>query len=196
MFMKKGILSLVAFFVATVICAQVDSYTVAASKTYENRTKTVYLDLSAVLDAETAKIIEQGMEAQSDIHRFSFYAAPNYQKCMFTSAPNVHEDEVMALMNEFVYEVNPSTVFQAEFANFGRQGDYYKVVFELDRLPDDDIIQAIHLSLKESDFITDVNYRDKARFEIFAFEPMYPEQVSQLLEQYNVKISQASIKQK
>jgi hypothetical protein len=194
--MKKAVLLIAGLCVTALLFAQVDSYTVAASKTYENRTKTVYLNLSAVLDAETAKMIEQGMEAQSDIHRFSFYAAPNYQKCMFTSALNVHEDEIMALMNEFIYEVNPSTVFQTEFANRGRQGDYYKVVFELDRLPDDDIIKAIHLSLKESDFITDVNYRDKARFEIFAFEPMYPEQVSQLLEQYNVKISQASIKQK
>lgn len=194
--MKKGILSLVAFFIATVLFAQVDSYTVAASKTYENRTKTVYLNLSAVLDAETAELIEQGMEAQSDIHRFSFYAAPDYQKCMFTTAPNVHEDEIIALMNEFVYEVNPSTVYQTEFANHGRQGNYYKVVFELDRLPDDDIIKTIHLSLKESDFITDVNYRDNARFEIFAYEPMYPDQVNQLLEQYDVKISQASITQK
>ncbi|MEA1875205.1 MAG: hypothetical protein U9N51_12385 [Bacteroidota bacterium] len=194
--MKKGILSLVVFFIATVLFAQVDSYTVAASKTYENRTKTVYLDLSAVLDAETAKMIEQGMVAQSDIHKFSFYAAPNYEKCMFTSALNVHEDEILALMNEFIYEVNPATMFQTEFTNHGNQGDYYKVVFVLDRLPDDDVIKAIHLSLKESDFITDVNYRDKARFEIYAFEPMYPEQVNQLLEQYNVKISQTSITQK
>jgi hypothetical protein len=192
--MKKAVLLIAGLCVTALLFAQVDSYTVAASKSYENRTKTVYLNLSAVLDAETAKMIEQGMEAQSDIHRFSFYAAPDYQKCMFTSALNVHEDEIMALMNEFVYEVKPFDVFQTEFANRGRQGDYYKVVFELDRLPDDDIIKAIHLSLKESDFITDVNYRDKARFEIFAFEPMYPEQVSQLLEQYNVKISQASIK--
>lgn len=175
---------------------QVDYYKVIGSKTYDNNTKTVYLELNAVLDAETVEMIEAALESQSDIHKFSFYARPNFKKCMFTANVSVHEDEIIALMNEVVYDAVPASSFETKFAHTGRQGDYYKVVFVLDRLPDDDVIKAIHLSLKESDFITDVNYRDKARFEIYAFEPMYPEQVNQLLEQYDVKISQTSITQK
>ncbi len=198
--MKNGIIHIVLVLTgcvfATGLTAQVDSYTVKASKTYENKTKTVYLNLNADLDAETADMIESALESQSGIHKFSFYAAPDYQECMFTVNAGVHEDEIIALMNEVVFEASPSSVFENEFANRGRQGDYYKVVFELDRLPDDDIIKSIHLSLKESDFITDVNYRDEGRFEIFAYEPMYPEQVNKLLKQHGLRIRDSSIKQK
>ena len=194
--MKRLILLSFLVCFAAMSFGQVDYYKIIASKKYENNTKTVYLELDGILDAETASMIEIALEAQPDIHKFSFYAEPNYKKCMFTANVSVHEDEIQALMNEVVFDTKPTAGYEPEFAHAGRQGDYYKVVFELDRLPEDDIIQAIHLSLKESDFITDVNYRDNARFEIFAFEPMYPDQVNQLLEQYDVKISQASIKQK
>lgn len=194
--MKKLLFFTAIMILANTLFSQVDYYKVMGSKTYDNNTKTVYLDLNGVIDAETARMIEITLEAQTDIHKFSFYAEPNFNKCMFTANVSVHEDEIQALMNEVVYDTKPTAGYGSEFAHAGRQGDYYKVVFELDPLPDEDVIKTIHLSLKESDFITDVNYRDKGQFEIFAYEPMYPEQVSQLLEQYNVKISQNSITQK
>jgi hypothetical protein len=194
--MRRLLLASLLLCFASLSFGQVDYHKILASKTYDNNTKTVYLELNGVLDAETADMIESALESQPDIHKFSFYAAPDYQKCMFTSDTGVSEDVILALMNELVYDVKPTSSFENEFAHTGRLGDYYKVVFDLNRLPDNDVIQAIHLSLKESDFITDVNYRDEGRFEIFAYEPMYPDQVNQLLEQYDVKISQASITQK
>lgn len=194
--MKKGIVFMLGVFFSSMLLAQVDVYKVEASKSYENRTKTVYLSLNADIDAETAKMIENALEAQSDIHKFSFYAAPNYQKCMFTVDNAVFEDEIIALINEVIYDAKPDSYYNTEFINQSFFENYYKVVFKLNKKMDAEIVQQIHLALKESRFITDVNSVGDMQFEIFSSEKMYPEQVNHVLSPWNVGVNEASIKQK
>ncbi len=98
--------------------------------------------------------------------------------------------------NKASLNTKPAIVYESKFANHTKQGEYFKAVFNLDSNPDEKTMQQICITLKESDFITDAKYFGNARFEIFASEPMYPEQVNQLLEPYKVKISETSIKHK
>ncbi|MGC9331026.1 MAG: hypothetical protein ACP5DZ_04015 [Bacteroidales bacterium] len=100
------------------------------------------------------------------------------------------------IRNKASLNTKPALVYESKFANHVKQGEYFKAVFKLDSNLDKETMQQICITLKKSNFITDANYRGNADFEIFAFEPMYPEQVNQLLEQYNVKISEDSIKHK
>lgn len=194
--MKKIVLVISGVLLSSMLFSQVDSYTIEASKTYEDHTKTVYLNLVGVLDGDLAKQIEATLEAQSDIHKFSFYANPDFKKCMFTANTSVDVDEIIALINETVYDANPPEGSQIVFANQAQYENYFKAVFDLDRQPDDEVIKYIQNTLKESDFISDVNYKGNAHFEIFAYEPLYVERVNQLLQQFDVEISESSLKQK
>ncbi|MDA3882937.1 MAG: hypothetical protein PF481_06610 [Bacteroidales bacterium] len=175
---------------------QVDNYTIVASKTYDNNTKTVYLELNGTLDSEIAGIIKKTLEEQPDIHTFSFYAEPNYNKCMYTANVSVHEDAIIALINEVVSEMQSAPVSEIQFVDQERKGYYYKVNFKLDYLPKDDVVKAIYHSLKQSDFIINVNYLENAHFEIFSFRNLYPKEINQLIKQYDIKISEAGITQK
>lgn len=193
--MKKIVLVISGMLLSSMLFSQVDSYTIEASKTYEDHTKTVYLNLVGVLDGDLAKQIEANLEAQSDIHKFSFYAKPEYTKCMFTVDVGVNEDEIVALINEVIFDAE-AQINEREFVKMTQYGNYYKVSFELNQLPADEILKHIYIALKESDFISDVNYLGGKRFEVYAYSQIRPIQINQLLQQFDVEISESSLKQK
>lgn len=193
--MKKGIVFMLGVFFSSMLLAQVDAYKVEASKTYENRTKTVYLSLNADIDAETAKMIENALEAQSDIHKFSFYAAPNYQKCMFTADNAVHEDEIIALMNEVIY-TNAEIISEPErdFRNRGFIQNLHAISFTLDMEIDSDLLQEVIIRFKESDLIIDVDYEGKSHFKVTSNQLLYPQDIENLLLEWDIKIVKEDIK--
>jgi len=82
---------------------------------------------------------------------------------------------------------------EVDFSQRGMQQEYYKVVFEIDRQVDEQMLDEIHNALKESEKITDVNRCGEGCFEIYSYEEIVPEYVSEILSKYGVDINTRSL---
>ena len=83
--------------------AQIKSFEIAASKVYENNTRTSYLVLSGNIDEEYAQIIVKELESNEEIQKFSFYDSSDLMKCMFTSDKSVTEAMIVDMINDVFY---------------------------------------------------------------------------------------------
>jgi hypothetical protein len=80
-----------------------------------------------------------------------------------------------------------------DFSQRSMQQEYYKVVFEIDKQVDEQMLDEIHNALKESEKITDVNRCGEGCFEIYSYEEIVPEYVSEIISKYGVEINTRSL---
>ncbi len=193
--MKKIFLMTITLLSVVYLNAQVKSFDVISSKTYENNTRTSYIHLDADLDAETAIIIEKELEQHPDISRFSFYAKPNLSKCMFTTNISVDEQIVVDLMNDAIFtNTETTTIAKRDFRSRGFINNLHVTSFALDFDIDSDLLQEIMTSFKENDLIIDVDYDSKSRFKISSNELIYPQYIEDLLLEWEIEIVKEDIK--
>jgi len=194
--MKKLYLFTITLLSVVYLSAQVKDFSIVSSKTYENNTRTSYLLLDANLDDDTAILIEKELEQHPDISRFSFYAKPNLSKCMFTTNISIDEQVVVDLMNDVIYtNGNNTEIPERQFKNLAHINDFYKANFTLDIEDDYDLMNEIYRIFKESDIISDVNYKGNSSFEIYTLEEISPDEVEKLLLNWDIKIKKEFIKQ-
>jgi len=193
--MKKLFFVTVAMLSVIYLSAQVKSFSISSSKTYDNNTRTSYLVLDADLDEELALIIEKDLERHPDISKFSFYAKPNLSKCMFTTNISIDEQIVVDLMNYAIHtNTETSQILERDFSNRGLINNLHAVRFTLDIDIDNDLLQELMSTFKESDIILDVDYIGKSQFEVTSNELIYPKNIEALLLEWEIKIVQEDIK--
>ncbi len=193
--MKKLFFVTVAMLSVIYLSAQVKSFSISSSKTYENNTRTSYLVLDADLYEELALIIEKDLERHPYISKFSFYAKPNLSKCMFTTNISIDEQIVVDLMNDAIHtNTETSQILERNFSNRGLINNLHSVRFTLDIDIDNDLLQELMSTFKESDIILDVDYIGKSQFEVTSNELIYPKNIEALLLEWEIKIVKEDIK--
>lgn len=193
--MKKILLVAIIALSAIGLQAQIKNYDVVASKTYENGTRTAYLEIEAELDHDLAVIITKELESNPDIHKFSFYAEPDFTKLMFTSNISVDEQMVVDLMNEVLFSDYPSDqISERDFRNRGFINNLHVTNFTLDFDVDSDLAADIINVFKESDLIIDVDYFGKSEFRLTSDELVFPQDIENLLLEWEIKIKKEDIK--
>lgn len=212
--MKSSLLLLFMMFHAIVMFSQVESYTVDASKTYENKTQINYLTLSGNLDDESREHIQLYMDKHPDVLKFSFYSPGNKMKCMFKINMSLDNDIMLALMNDAIYNLQESKVNISEDEEIKEEietgefieesqrifvdsffiNGFYKVSFKLDGISNEDLMQEISLVFKNSDIISDVNLVSASKWELYSKTPLNPSDIEEIIQQWGLTINSEYIK--
>jgi len=100
--MKKTFILVFLFLSAYIVDAQIVSYSVDASKSYDTNKKTIYLSLRGFYTDEAAIFIENEILQNPEIIQFSFYDQTNKKKCMYTADIALTEAEFVEMINDIL----------------------------------------------------------------------------------------------
>lgn len=127
--------------------AQLVSYNIDASKTYENGTKTVYLTLEGEITNQVRSEFERECKTRSSVSMFRYYDAENPAKCMFTADESFDDAE----LDQIVSNVNASFEYVEEPGQDKRNTEYKK--FQLIIPEGEEVRRAAINKLMSYDFI-------------------------------------------
>lgn len=192
--MKNFLMSAFFLFVVSISYGQVKSYTIDASKTYDDGTRTSYLTLEADLEADLIKVIEIELGNHPDIMKFSFFDKSDYRKCMFESSAKITEEMVIEMFNDVIDNYTPHTPKEREFSK-SESGDSFKYVyFEVAGAMKESEIKEFVEVLVHDKQIMSVERFDDGAYKIKAFPDLTADYVNNLLAKYNAKIAEEYIK--
>ncbi|MGM0626075.1 MAG: hypothetical protein ACQES0_09365 [Bacteroidota bacterium] len=120
--MRKALLLLCALILVMNGSAQLVSYNIDASKTYENGTKTVYLTLEGEITGQLRSEFEREFKTRSSVSMFRYYDAENPAKCMYTADESFGETE----LDQIISNVNASLEYVDEPRQDRRNTEYKK----------------------------------------------------------------------
>jgi hypothetical protein len=168
---------------------------VVSSKEYENNTRTTYLVLSEKVSQEYVDIITTEISAQKEVKLFSYYDKTDYSKCMFTVDKSLTESMVVDLINQVIEEHGENSQRdERDFSNRGYINNYHITRFTLDTVVGEELLSEIVAILKESEIISDVEYKGNSQFEVTSLKLIYPIDVEYLLLELDIKILKEEIK--
>lgn len=104
--MKKTFILVILLVAGFFVQAQVLSYGIDASKSYDNNTKTVYLSLEGFYTETQARFIEKEILLIPEIKHFSFYDQSNSKKCMYSSDVSFDDTEILEILNYLIEKSN------------------------------------------------------------------------------------------
>ncbi|MDA3911125.1 MAG: hypothetical protein PF448_07200 [Bacteroidales bacterium] len=78
--------------------AQIESYNIESSKTYDDGTKTSYLILEGNVTPQVRSCFEKEVKQIDAIQMFRFYDSGNPGKCMFTASVDFSEQELESMI--------------------------------------------------------------------------------------------------
>jgi hypothetical protein len=81
-----------------------------------------------------------------------------------------------------------------DFSNRGYLNNKHIARFTLDFGDDYDLVREIITVFKESDKISDVNYKGESSYEVFSDDMIYPDYIEDLLVKWDIKIIARDIK--
>lgn len=174
--------------------AQIKSFEIAASKVYDNNTRTSYLVLSGDIDEEYAQIVAKELESNEGIQKFSFYDSSDLMKCMFTSDMSVTEAMVVDMINDVFYRnYVERQVSGKEFVKSYYENGQYMVSFKFTEIVNDDMQKEIYAGLKDTGIFTNITIEDNSYCELYSASPIEFDFVSGVIQEWEVEISEESI---
>lgn len=175
--------------------AQVKSFEIAASKVYDNNTRTSYLVLSVDIDEEYAQMIVKELESNEGIQKFSFYDSSDLTKCMFTSDKSVTEAMIVDMINDVFYQNSVETpTLEGEFLKTYYENGQYMAGFKLTGIVNDDIKKEIYEGFYNTGIFTNIIIQDNLYCELYSASPIEFDFVSGIIRALGVEIAGESIK--
>jgi hypothetical protein len=189
--MKKLFLLIVVSSLTVCAVAQIVSFDVVSSKTYDNNTSTYYLKLVGDFDKTMCEEIVSELESYPEIHKFSFYDKSNLMNCMFTAELSYDAEKIVQLINDMVE--NPGGGVSSGFVNVWENASGFEIFFQIDDIASDLQRRQIEEVLMKDTAILNavVNLND---CKIIISQQLSPEYVQDILDKFGVKIRPNSIK--
>jgi hypothetical protein len=195
--MKSTFLLLFILFHAIVLFAQVESYTVDASKTYKDNSQINYLTLKGSLDDESREQILVYMDKDVDVIRFSFYDNINPMKCMFKINESLDNDIIIKMMNEAVSQIKEiviSDIPKEEFYMSVELKNAKIIYFEVSGFEDIGAFKNFAEELVQDSKIYSVEIDDSDLFKLKVDKSVNPAYIEDILSKYNAVINCESTK--
>lgn len=187
--MKKSILLVAISMFAICLNAQIKSFTIDASKTYDSGNRVAYLSFSDVVDLELIPIIEGELTSHPGIIKFSFFDKSDTRKVMFECNSEITEDIVVEMINDIILSNSTDKTLKSDFLKFEDFGSskivYFKVVGFTDVKDEKEFI----LDLEHSKYVISVERFDDGLYKVKAEKDLTPENINSLLEKYEAIIN-------
>lgn len=158
--MKRFIVFFITITISLVGLSQVELDSVISSKTYDNGSHIVYMQLQSAVGRKYRKIIERKLTMRDDISRFSFNDKSDFSQVMFKGEANVTPDIIIDKMNRIIYEQNNLTEKRIPFTEVEDYGNYRKVKFHIDGVDDETQIESLLYESAKDVNIFSVNVDD------------------------------------
>jgi hypothetical protein len=189
--MKKSILLVAITMFAIVVNAQIKSFTVVGSKTYDDGTITAYLSLEVDIDADLADIVTAEIKSNPDFKNFSFYSRPDFTKLMYTADRSVTEQMVVDLINEIAFgQGDDSRLKSMSFAKVETINGNKVIYFECKGLDDQMHLKDFHQVLIGNSDIISVEMDDNQLFKLTLKNDIRPDYIQTVLKDYNAFIDE------
>lgn len=193
--MKKLFILFIAIVVAVMAHGQIRSFSIDASKNYENNTYTSYITLQGEIDSDMAEIITAELKLNSDIQKFSFYDKSNLLKCMVTANQAISETMLVDMIND-IFD-NQSKILLSEKREFLKSevsNDVYKVSFLIDGLYNSELSNKICDDFKATSLFVDILITNESICELKSMVSIDFDLVEQIIISNGVTINKDYLK--
>ena len=190
--MKRILLLTVMSLSVIGLFAQIKSYTIDASKVYENGNRTAYLTFEGDLDGEVVTIIETELLKHPEIINFAFDENDSH-RCMFESKSELTEEMVVGIIKDIIIKYTPTKPEQTDFAKFEDFGEFSYVYFHVSGFGNEQDEKDFIETLVHTKFVLSVERFDDGLYKVKAEKGLTVEQLGSLLQKYNAKIDERYI---
>ncbi len=105
--------------------SQIDSFTIESSKTYDDGTKIMYLNLDGNISMEIRSLFERELKHTSDVKMFRYYNNQAPEKCMLKVAVNFTDEDLQQVIDDVNASYSPK-LEEAKAFSEKNDAEYYK----------------------------------------------------------------------
>ncbi len=191
--MKRILLLTVMSLLVVSSFAQIKSFTIDASKVYDNGTRTAYLTLEGDLDEEIIQVIETELLKHPEIVKFSFDKS-DLHRLMFESQSELTEEMVVGMIKDIIVNYTPIKPSDTDFAKFEDFGELRFVYFHVTGFANEQDQKYFIEALAHSKYVISVERFDDGLYKVKAEQGLTCEDISTLLKTYGASLDENFIK--